>query len=575
VKDKDMVKTTQDDSSSYDAVPYLEISHSSTHPDNLARVAVVLGLTPADVRHCRVLELGCAAGSNLIPMAVGLPGSSFVGLDASSLQIARGQEAINALKVNNVCLKHLDITNVSVDLGKFDYIIAHGVFSWVPEAVRDKILSICDQNLASNGIAYVSYNTFPGWYQQRVVRDMMLYHTRNVIEPAQKIAKARQFLNFMADSVESANNLSSTQTNMAYAGILMREKERLGSHSDSYLFHEELEETNDPLYFFQFAEWAKKHGLQYLAEASADELFMNTIPAGVRDALAETSVSLIELEQNVDFFKNRVFRKTLLVHQSQTISRRIDTDRISNLFVASGGRPVSASPDIHSRSVEQFASSARVKLATDHPASKAAMLCLSEIWPQVVPVRELLNLAYARLARNQNPGNSNPTREDRLLDEQVLRANLLKGFLSDDTLVEMHVYAPEFSTELSKCPLASPWARFQVELSRNRAKKFPGEKKGHVTVTNLRHEQVELEGLAPYILSNLDGGCTRDDILANLTKLLMEGRLAVESLVQESQLATWNSENRPVIDIDQAKKMLAKDLDAGLFWLARAALLQK
>ena len=89
-----------------------------------------------------------------------------------------GQAAIAAVGCQNITLKQLDIMDVTPELGQFDYILVHGIFSWVPVPVRDKILQICQQNLAPNGIAYISYNTYPGWHMLGNIRGMMLYHTR-------------------------------------------------------------------------------------------------------------------------------------------------------------------------------------------------------------------------------------------------------------------------------------------------------------------------------------------------------------------------------------------------------------
>jgi hypothetical protein len=68
---------------SYDEVQYTDNPYPQSHPGHLAVVAKLAGLTPAPVGRCRVLEIGSARGGNLIPMAVGLPGSSSVGIDAS------------------------------------------------------------------------------------------------------------------------------------------------------------------------------------------------------------------------------------------------------------------------------------------------------------------------------------------------------------------------------------------------------------------------------------------------------------------------------------------------------------
>ena len=117
---------------SYDKVPYFSQAYAQSHPDRLAATAKLFGMTPAPLGDCRVLELGCASGGNLIPMAVQLPGSSFLGIDLSVRQIADGKAIVEQLQLRNIELRQMDITAVDSSLGKFDYIIAHGVYSWVP-----------------------------------------------------------------------------------------------------------------------------------------------------------------------------------------------------------------------------------------------------------------------------------------------------------------------------------------------------------------------------------------------------------------------------------------------------------
>src|SRR5687768_14514491 len=138
----------------YDKVPYNSVAFVQTHPDRLATIATFLGMDPAPVEHCRVLELGAASGGNLIPMAATLPESEFVGLDFSLRQVKVGQAAIETLGLTNVTIRHMNILEVTPELGQFDYIIAHGVYSWVPPQVQEKLLEICRQNLAPHGVAY-------------------------------------------------------------------------------------------------------------------------------------------------------------------------------------------------------------------------------------------------------------------------------------------------------------------------------------------------------------------------------------------------------------------------------------
>ena len=121
----------------YDQVPYLNRAHTHTHPDRLAALATLLGLEPPCLERCRVLELGCANGRNLLPMALALPAAHFTGVDLSARQIADGQAAVAELGLSNLDLRHASLAGVDAGYGLFDYIICHGVYSWVDEALQD------------------------------------------------------------------------------------------------------------------------------------------------------------------------------------------------------------------------------------------------------------------------------------------------------------------------------------------------------------------------------------------------------------------------------------------------------
>jgi len=175
---------------SYDEAPYPFLSHSNTHPDRLAVIATLLNLDVAPVQNCRVLEIGCAVGGNLIPMAEALPDSQFVGIDNASKQIQQAQELATALDLQNIAFHTMDILNIDSELGAFDYIIAHGIYSWVPANVREKLLEICRQNLAPDGIAYISYNVLPGYHMMSMIREMMLWHTRSTESHRQPMSDA-------------------------------------------------------------------------------------------------------------------------------------------------------------------------------------------------------------------------------------------------------------------------------------------------------------------------------------------------------------------------------------------------
>jgi methyltransferase-like protein/SAM-dependent methyltransferase len=530
----------------YDQVPYPSLSFTRSHPDHLATLATLLGMDPPPVEHCRVMELGCASGGNLMPMAQGLPESEFVGIDLSARQIAEGRATVDALGLKNVALKHMNILDVNADLGQFDYIIAHGVYSWVPPAVQDKILAICKQNLVPNGVAYVSYNTYPGWHLLGTIRDMMLYHIRHVAEPRARAAEARALLDFLADS--PAENTPHGSLLHFYISFI---KERLLPKDDAFLLHDELSEVNEPDYFYQFAERAMCHGLQYLADAQFRTMLPDNFPAKVSHSLRQMAKDTIALEQYMDFLRNRLFRQTLLCHQDVQLNVSGASERLADFYIASSALPVEPKPDIHSRSVEKFCASDDAMLSTDHPVTKAGMLYLIEMWPQSVPFNTLLDEARTRLngAACHEPSrmaqDTAPCRAAN--DAQVLGANLLRAYGYSDSLVELHVYAPHFVLEISECPVVSPVARLQAQTG--------------TKVTNMRHERINLNGISCHLLRYLDGSHDRAALLD-----VLEG-LAVEGVIEVRQ------DDEPVKDAEQARITLDGMLDSQLHRLARAALL--
>ncbi|MGV8073237.1 MAG: methyltransferase regulatory domain-containing protein [Syntrophobacteraceae bacterium] len=299
----------------YDEIPYSIQPYPQTHPDHLATLGRLFGLSPTPISHCRVLELGCAGGGNLIPMAYQLPESEFLGVDLSGRQVEMAQTAIRDLNLRNVKIAQADLLEVDGSWGDFDYIICHGVYSWVPDEVRDCILKISSENLSPQGIAYISYNTYPGWRLREMIRDMMPFHANQFTDPGQRIEQAKAFMDFPGLAIPADGSPR---------GLLVCEElNELRSHEDSYLFHEYLGKVNVPVYFNQFVERAGQHGFQCLAEAEFSAMFMNRFPKETAETLERISQDLIRTEQYMDFIRNRRFRQTLLCHECHTLKRNL------------------------------------------------------------------------------------------------------------------------------------------------------------------------------------------------------------------------------------------------------------
>lgn len=520
---------------SYDDVPYPALCYLQTHPDRLATCARLLGVKTAPVERCRVLELGCASGGNLLPMAASLPDSTFVGIDLSPRQIEEATASVAALALSNIAFLAIDIREVTPALGTFDYIIAHGVYSWVPPEVREHLLKVCSQNLAPGGVAYVSYNTYPGWHMLQGLREMMLYHIRNETDGHQRATRARELVAFLAQAVSNERNRAYGTFVDAYRDLLEKQLQDARPQIDSVILHDELAEWNDPVYFYELMDQAEAQGLQFLVEADFPMSMPDNLSPEVFGALQDMCNSIVETEQYMDFVRNRAFRRTLLCHKELDVDRTLRTARVMGLAVATRAQRQPGAEDDHG--IAQFTSPDGAMFRTDDAVTIAAFDYLAAIAPQAVPFSSLCEAVHERLA----------VPELAVQDKSRLAANLLKAFSYSVSLIELHAWIPPFVSAVSEMPVASSYARHQARSSDR--------------VANLRHERVHLDALARFLLPLLDGTRTRDDLARILDDLVAAGRLKVTD--------DATAETDPAATLDRVHR----ELDASLAWLARASLL--
>ena len=265
---------------SYDDVPYPSHPYQATHPDHIYSLARVFKFDAKVPDDSTVLELGCASGGNLIPMAVQIPTAKFIGVDLSSKQIDEGRATIQSLGLKNIQLLDINFDDINESFGQFDYILCHGVFSWVPPNAQKRILEICRDRLSPKGVAYISYNAYPGWFMRGMIREMMLHHIKKISDPKQKTTQARALLAFLVASTEGQTT--------PYAQCLKEELDLLSKHSDAYLFHDHLEENNHPMFFYEFMEMAKEHGLQFMSETNLSGMITSNLPPKAAEALTKT-----------------------------------------------------------------------------------------------------------------------------------------------------------------------------------------------------------------------------------------------------------------------------------------------
>jgi Predicted methyltransferase regulatory domain/Methyltransferase domain len=423
-----------------------------------------------------VLELGCGDGGNLVPMALALPGARFLGVDSSRRAIARGRELVEALGLANVTLEAAPIEELEPPPERFDYVIAHGVYSWVEDAVRDRLLELCGAVLSERGIAYVSYNALPGGRLSGALRDMLVFHTAGLDDPAERIEAARDLLRLLAGSWPDGHEFGS---------IMRRQAERLLERGGETLFHDELAAVNEPVYFHQFVAHAVRHGLQYLAEADFFEMQTGVLPDAVSEELLRVE-DPVRREQYLDFVKGRMFRQTLLCRSELEVDRSPDPLVVEGLAVSSPARAAGA-PDGAGRVT--FEGPSGSTLTTDHPLVVRALERIGESWPGAVPVRQLIPPEAGE--------------EDR----GAICGALLRSYAGN--LVQLHAAPPVLTLEAGERPEASPLARHQARSG--------------ALVTNLRHTSVRIDDeLGRRLVLLLDGTRDRAGLLDELRAFLRE-----------------------------------------------------
>ncbi len=480
---------------SYDDLPYDSVPITDTHPDGLRAIARLFGVAGKPAHACRVLELGCAGGGNLIPMAFYLPGSEFVGIDLARHHIEEASGLIDELQLGNVRVLHRSVTDDLSDLGEFDYIIAHGLFSWVPRPVQDRVLALCARQLSANGIAYISYNTLPGWRARAGLRDMLLAFCDKTARASVRLSQAHALFDLLAPALR----LQPTPE----AQGLLAEIDYLRKAPASYLYHEYLEETNEPLWFAEFMARAQAAGLDYLADA----VLSTMLPATLGEETARELSGLadrLRVEQLMDYARLRKFRRTLLVRRGVAVNSAPDLAAFTGLAfhvdLASDEEL-----DFASDTPQAFRLSTGGECRIAHPLAKAAAMSLAMRYPDGAGWYQLLAAASAVVAEHG---------DERFIGE-VAQFQTEWFSLAAYQSVRLSAEARGFAVEVPDRPQAHALARAQA-------------RRGKV-VASVRHAAVELDEFGARLVQQMDG--RRD--LDGLTDWLLQALQAAGRPVPE------------------------------------------
>lgn len=494
----------------YDEVPYQSYPYFQSSPENLRTLGVLFGMHSPDIENARVLELGCAEGGNIIPHAVNYPNAQFIGVDLSKVQIDAGVDCIKALGLKNIELKHCSITDVNEKFGKFDYIICHGVISWTPDFVREKIFEISSNNLTQNGIAYISYNTLPGWNMVRNIRDMMLYHSKNFTNPQDKVAQARLLLDFVKESVEGQDT--------PYANVLRQEADLLSNQSDHYLRHDHLEEENKQFYFNEFIRKASKYSMQYLSDCSLASMYLGNMPKNVAEKLQGLN-DLIRTEQYMDFITNRRFRSTLLCHSNVVLERNLNNELAKKFTMTLNIIPEKPLKEVNFNDSTEtlkfyYQGNKDNQISTSSNGLKAALHIFSENLNNPLSFEQIVDKASLLLNKNGK------TEVERDLLGNAMNL-IIKGYIGI-ALKSGH----KDKINLDK-PKVSALVAYQATKTLNN------------WVTNQLHNAVSINAFDKFALKYMDGNNSKDQII---DKLLAEVKNGQMNITQDGKKIEYEQE---------------------------------
>lgn len=402
---------------SYDETPYPSHAFKESHPGRLAAIARLFGVPAADVTHARVLELGCARGGNLLPMAEGLPHATFLGIDLSSVQIADATARAQSLGLANVRFEALDLRAFPADAGLFDYVICHGVLSWIPEDARRAVFALLDRHLAPNGVAFVSYNVNPGFRLRAVTRDILRFYAETATgSPLERVAIARRAL----------GQIAAADVEDVFHDVVREEVQNLDRCDAVYVLHEHLEAENTALGFDELEAYARAAGLAWLAESPLHR----TWPVGPNVSVAydasRNEAAVLRAQREIDLQLGRPFRRSLLVRRETCApsGHVLRPAHALDLFVRSA-----ASPE---RPTDPFAGASY----------------LDEVWPRGITVRELAARSFAREAKEGS------------LDEHAASlAETMVALASTTRAVELLAWEPPLALDDDRRPFVAAVAR--------------------------------------------------------------------------------------------------------------------
>lgn len=336
---------------------YPALSHPPAHPGTICASARCTGLiSPALPEQCRVLDIGCASGHHVLALAERFPNSHFHGIDFSDSAIRTARQAADAVGLKNITFEHADLQEWQPGNTTFDYVIAHGMLSWIPDTAKKALLDLITRSLAPDGVAYLSYNTLPGWALRTEAATMLKALPQ--IGPGEGLdAQLKQ----LAETAGMTSNAHAQDL-----AEIFRDMRRKGPE---ILAFDELAPSCDPFHFSGVLHLTGARKLRYLGEATLPGNLPPNLDPDALKTLESLQSDPVLFQQTLDLLSGRTHRNSLFCHADTAL----DTGTTTSVVLHFAARlRVTSLPEkaIHGEIVGHFhaalaAASPSAKLVTD------------------------------------------------------------------------------------------------------------------------------------------------------------------------------------------------------------------
>jgi SAM-dependent methyltransferase len=356
----------------YEAIRYRSRPCPTSTPARIATIARLMGLDAPDPSTARVLEIGCGDGGNLVPMAAVAPRGRYVGIDLSPGAIAEARAMAADLGLSNVELDAVDLRDLPSGLGNFDYIIAHGFYSWVPADVREVLLGTLRRCLSPDGIAFVSHNTMPGCALRGIAWSLLRPHVAGIGDPARRVAEARSMASLVSEAMADQPGL---------AAVLAGEFRDVADRHEFQVLHDDLAVVNHPVLLREIVSEADAHGLAWLADADVYRHPASAYGEKMNAWLA--AADRLTREHVIDHLRLRRYRESLFVHRAKGLGTALAGERLANMHVGASNT-----------TAERHGSAPRSQTDGDRTLAGVQRMLLGRlaaVHPASVPVQEVVS----------------------------------------------------------------------------------------------------------------------------------------------------------------------------------------